>query len=165
MAERAHEYEAKLIWTGNTGVGTASYKSYERSYRVRIGGKPELEGTADAMFRGEADKHNPEDLFLTAISACHMLSYLALCAGRGIRVVSYEDEARGTLVVDANGGGRFEEVTLNPTVTIDAEDDADSLQLAARLHETAHEQCFIANSCRVPILNAPTIHTASSAKP
>lgn len=160
MAGKAHEYAARLVWTGNTGDGTANYRSYERSYSVHVEGKPELLGTADPTFRGEADKYNPEDLFLTAISGCHMLSYLSLCARRGVRVVSYEDDARGTLVLDANGGGRFEEVSLNPTVTIDT-DDAEAVQLAVRLHETAHEQCFIANSCSVPIRHSATIHTTS----
>lgn len=161
MPEHAHEYAAKLIWTGNTGEGTARYTSYERSYRVLVEGKPELVGTADPAFRGEADKYNPEDLFLTSISACHMLTYLALCTRRGIRVVTYEDEARGTMTVDANGGGRFERVELHPTVTIDAAVDAELEALAQQLHETAHQQCFIANSCRIPIRHSPTIHVAS----
>src|SRR5258706_10558564 len=94
---KSHAYAARLIWEGNTGEGTAGYRTYSRAYRVLVPGKPDLPGSADPAFRGEADKHNPEDLFLAAISACHMLSYLALCATQGIRVVAYEDEARGRM--------------------------------------------------------------------
>ena len=149
-----HEYAARLIWDGNLGQGTSSYTGYSRRYRVEVAGKPELVGTADAAFRGEADKYNPEDLFLAAIAACHMLSYLALCARKGIRVVAYEDDARGTLKLDSRGGGRFEEVLLRPTVTLaDAQGEAEAMAL----HEAAHEQCFIANSCRVPIRHQPTV--------
>ena len=86
MTIRAHEHAARLIWDGNTGGGTAGYAGYSRRYRVLVPGKPVLQGTADPVFRGEADRHNPEDLFLAAISACHMLSYLALCARQGVRV-------------------------------------------------------------------------------
>lgn len=157
MAGDAHEYEAKLIWEGNTGEGTASYTSYGRNYRVLIDGKPELVGTADPAFRGQADLHNPEDLFVTAVSACHMLTYLALCAKRRIRVLAYEDEARGTMVTHATGGGKFEEVTLRPRVTVDGEEH---VELATRLHDKAHELCFIAASCSIPIRHQPTVSAA-----
>jgi organic hydroperoxide reductase OsmC/OhrA len=159
MAGRTHEYAARLVWDGNTGTGTASYRNYGRNYRVLVSGKPDLAGTADPAFLGQADKHNPEDLFLAAISACHMLSYLALCARSGIRVSAYEDRAQGRLVLDPNGSGRFEEVTLSPNVTIETPGNAAA---ATRLHDTAHEQCFIANSCRVPIRLQATVQTRST---
>ena len=88
-----------------------------------------------------------------------MLSYLALCAREGIRVVAYEDDASGTLVLDASGGGRFEQVTLRPAVTI-ADGDPER---AAQLHDKAHQLCFIANSCSVPIHHQPTIHVEARA--
>lgn len=157
MAGHAHEYEAKLIWEGNTGEGTASYTSYGRDYRVLIDGKPELVGTADPAFRGQADLHNPEDLFVTALSACHMLTYLALCAKRRIRVLAYEDDARGTMLTNRAGGGKFEEVVLRPHVTIDGEEH---VELATRLHDRAHELCFIAASCSIPIRHQPTVSAA-----
>jgi organic hydroperoxide reductase OsmC/OhrA len=71
-------------------------------------------------------------------------------------VLAYEDEAHGRMVVQPNGAGKFEEVTLHPRVTIEGEKHA---ALAAQLHETAHEQCFIANSCSVPIRHAATVRT------
>ena len=149
-----HTYAAHIIWDGNRGNGTSSYASYGREYRVAIAGKPDLNASADPMFRGEREKHNPEDLFVAAISACHMLTYLALCARKGIRVLSYEDEARGAMSLDGQGGGRFEKVVLRPRVSIaDAKDTA----TAEALHRTAHEQCFIANSCSVPITNEPKV--------
>jgi organic hydroperoxide reductase OsmC/OhrA len=154
---RDHEYAARLIWDGNLGAGTSSYTTYGRQYRVLFEGKPDLIGTANPAFRGEADKHDPEDLFLASITACHMLSYLALCARKGVRVLTYEDDARGSLVLDSRGGGRFEEVTLRPSVTIADEENA---ALALQLHETAHELCFIANSCSVPIRHQPMIRVA-----
>ncbi len=152
-----NKYTARLIWDGNLGEGTASYTSYGRQYRVLVAGKPDLMGTADPAFRGEADKHNPEDLFLTAIASCHMLFYLSLCARKGIRVLTYEDDVSGTMTVDARGGGRFEEITLHPRVTIA---DAEGFEGAVQLHDTAHELCFIANSCSVPIRHEPTVQVA-----
>lgn len=161
----AHRYEAALSWTGNEGPGTSDYRSYGRSYTVAIAGKPELQGSADPTFRGDAALHNPEDLFLAAIAGCHMLSYLALCARRGVRVIAYEDRASGVLTLE-EGGGRFTELELNPIVTVAGEgagaEAAPDVELAERLHETAHEQCFIASSVSVPIRCNPTIRTAAT---
>lgn len=154
MSERQHEYRARLIWEGNRGEGTATYTSYDREYRVLVQGKPDLLGTSDPMFRGDPAKHNPEDLFLTSVSACHMLFYLSLSAKHGMRVLSYEDEVRGTMVLDGGGGGRFEEITLHPSVTIA---DEKGTELAVQLHDRAHELCFIANSCNVPIHHRPAV--------
>lgn len=143
-----HAYAVRVAWDGNGGEGTASYESYGRQYRVCVEGKPDLAGTADPAFRGEMNKHNPEELFLAALSACHMLFYLALCARNGICVVAYEDRALGQITSDSRGGGRFESITLRPHVTVDAKG---RVALARSLHGTAHERCFIANSCSVPI--------------
>ena len=153
-AGKQHHYAATVTWTGNRGDGTSSYAAYGREYTVAIDGKPELRGSADPAYRGDPAIHNPEDLFLTAIAGCHMLFYLALCARRGVRVLSYQDEVRGTLSVRSDGGGAFDHVTLAPVVTIAAGGDE---ALARQLHDRAHELCFIANSCRVPIRHEPTI--------
>ena len=155
-----HEYAGHLTWNGNLGSGTETYAGYSREYRVDMSGKASLLGSADAAFRGDREKHNPEDLLLAALSACHMLAYLALCARRGVNVLAYEDNARGTLSTRADGSGRFESVELAPVVTIASTSDR---ALAAELHHTAHEQCFIANSCSVPVTHSATILTAHTA--
>ncbi len=152
-----HSYTARLVWDGNQGEGTASYTSYGRQHHVEIAGKPDLPGSSDPMFRGDPARHNPEDLFLASIAACHMLFFLSQCAKRGIRVLAYEDEVTGTMTVDARGGGKFTVVTLHPKATLTAGSD---VELATRLHDTAHELCFIANSCSVPIHHEPTFEVA-----
>ena len=57
-----HRYAARLEWTGQVGPGPTEYATYGRSFRVRVQGKPELIGSADPVFRGDASKFNPEDL-------------------------------------------------------------------------------------------------------
>lgn len=152
-----HEYGADLVWTGNQGEGTATYGGYSREHRVRMAGKPELALSADRLFRGDPSKHNPEDLLIAAIAGCHMLAYLALCARQGVNVIAYQDRAVGIMVTDRDGGGKFESVLLKPVVTIAPDSDE---RLALALHHTAHQQCFIANSCSVPIGHEPTIRMA-----
>jgi len=159
MSKGEHHYNAHLIWDGNRGAGTSTYGAYGREYRVLIEGKPELQGTADVAFRGVADRFNPEDLFVSAIVSCHMLSYLALCAREKISVVAYEDAATAIMQEDGKGGGRFVQVVLHPVVTIAEEKHAGR---AMELHERAHDLCFIAASCNVPITHEATVKAAAA---
>ena len=159
--KNAHDYKAHLIWDGNLGDGTSTYTGYGRKYRLQIDGKPDLMGSADPIFRGDANVYNPEDLFVAALSSCHLLSYLALCARTKINVIAYEDDASGTMVMRPDGGGKFESVTLRPVVTIAPGSDA---KRALELHETAQDLCFIAASVSIPILHEPQIKVAQDAQ-
>lgn len=154
MTDRTHTYSLETVWTGNRGEGTKTYAEYGREHRLVISGKPDITLSADAAFRGDATLHNPEDLLVAALSSCHMLSYLALCARARINVTAYRDKATGTMVTDTSGGGRFTEVTLHPHVTIA---DAKDLEKARDLHEVAHHQCFIANSVSFPVRHVATV--------
>jgi organic hydroperoxide reductase OsmC/OhrA len=152
--KNTHDYKAHLVWEGNLGTGTTTYQGYGRKYRMQIEGKPEIVGSADPMFRGDANAYNPEDLFVAALSSCHLLSYLALCARSKINVVAYEDNASGTLLLRPDGGGIFESVTLRPVVTVAPGSDE---KRAMELHETAHDLCFVAASVKIPVLHEPQI--------
>ena len=147
------EYGSVLTWTGNTGSGTTRSTEYERSHTVEIGGKPTLSLSAAAAFRGDPALHDPEDLFVASIASCHMLSYLAVCARNDVNVLAYSDRPTGIMVAGPEGGS-FTMVTLHPTVRISRESDP---ELAERLHDVAHEQCYIAASCKVPIAHVATI--------
>jgi organic hydroperoxide reductase OsmC/OhrA len=146
--DRQHAYKTLLLWEGNLGEGTSTYQGYSRRWKIQIDGKADLQGSADPGFRGEADKHNPEDLLVASLSSCHMLTYLALCAQNRISVVSYRDEATGVMKTTADGGGRFESVTLHPKVEIS---DTSMLDRAMQLHEKAHSLCFVASSVNFPV--------------
>src|SRR5690554_3880393 len=143
-----HNYKLTVKWTGNTGTGTSGYKDFERSHLILIKDKVELLCSSDPVFRGDKTKHNPEDLLLASISACHMLFFLHLCSVEGIIVTAYMDNATGIMTETANGGGKFTEVTLNPTVTIT---DSSMVQKANELHKKANELCFVANSLNFPV--------------
>ncbi|HEY0191809.1 MAG TPA: OsmC family protein [Kofleriaceae bacterium] len=151
---KRHEYRLQLLWEGNTGDGTATYRGYSREHRVSIAGKPDVIGSADPLFRGDPQRHNPEELLVAALASCHMLAYLALCARRGVRVEAYRDDATGLLALDGKGSGQFEEVVLAPQVTLA---EGANLELATALHDEAHAECFIARSCNFPVRHRPTL--------
>lgn len=152
MAEQ-HHYKATIKWTGNKGEGTANYRAYEREHIVSIDNKADILGSSDPAFRGDKTRHNPEDLLLSSLSACHMLWYLHLCSEAGIIVTDYRDNATGIMTETSNGSGHFTEVTLNPTVTVANQSMIDK---ANELHKKANELCFIANSVNFPVKHRPT---------
>lgn len=158
---RDHHYSLKLIWTGNNGEGTSSYRSYDRSYTISVDNKPDLFGTADPMFRGDKTKYNPEEMLVCALSSCHMLSYLHLCATHGIVVTDYEDNAVGTMCEDAERGGFFTDVTLKISMKIT---DMSKNELAVELHHQANKLCFIANSVNFPVKHEVRIEERKDGK-
>ncbi|MGI8404987.1 MAG: OsmC family protein [Thermomicrobiales bacterium] len=150
--EHDHHYETSITWTGNTGEGTKSLRSYEKSYDIEVPGKPVIAGSSDPAFRGDPTRYNPEDLLVASLSACHMLWYLSLSAKAKIVVTSYVDRADGTMVEDESGSGHFSQVVLRPEITVAFGTDLDR---AHALHHDAHAMCFVANSVNFPVTAEP----------
>ncbi|OLR93033.1 OsmC family protein [Actinokineospora bangkokensis] len=150
-----HDYAVTVTWT-DRGPGTTSYRAYDRGHDISAAGKPTIAGSADPHFRGDPARWNPEELLVASLSQCHMLSYLALCAGAGITVTAYRDEATGTML-QRGSGGRFTGVTLRPRVTVA---DPAAVDAATALHDEAHAICFIASSVDFPVHHEPEVRAA-----
>ncbi len=144
-----HQYKVSTTWEGN---GNSNIKTYDRSHSVKVAGKPDLHLTTDNPHVGDKSKLNPEDLLVAAISSCHMLSYLYVCALEGIVVLSYTDEATGIMEEKESGGGSFKEVVLHPVCKIA---DESMIEQAIALHHKAHEICYIANSVNFEVVCKP----------
>ena len=147
-----HLFKAKLHWDAVPKEGISLSKKYTKTHQITIDGKAILNVSAAKAFKGDPGLYNPEDLLLSSVVSCHMMSYLYVCSQNGITVVSYQDNAVGTLEVAENGSGRFVEIRLNPEVIIK---EKEKTELALNLHTKANELCFIANSCNFPILHFP----------
>lgn len=153
MSDLIHTYTVNTTWKGNTGAGTLRVDAYSRLHDVHITGKPVLELTTDDKTHGNKSVLNPEDLLVSAISSCHMLSYLYLCAKSGVVILDYHDTAVGTMIEKAKGGGQFKEVVLHPVFVVKEEGMQEK---AIRLHAKAHEICYIANSVNFEVQIKPT---------
>jgi organic hydroperoxide reductase OsmC/OhrA len=153
-----HRYHVDVTWTGNRGRGTESVRAYDRDHEIRIDGKPVVAASSDPAFRGDPSRHNPEELLVASLSSCHMLWYLNLCAVAGVVVTGYEDRAHGVMVEEADGGGRFREVVLEPRVTVAS---AGMREAAEAQHERAHALCFIARSVNFPVRHEPSLDVRS----
>ena len=151
---RTHRYEISVTWTGNRGTGTSGYRAYDRDHDVSAAGLPLIAASSDPAFRGDPKRWNPELELVAALSQCHMLWYLHLCAIAGVTVTAYADEARGVLAENADGGGHFIEVVLRPRVIVAS---ADMIENAIGLHADANARCFIANSVKFPVGHEPIV--------
>ncbi|ALG05818.1 OsmC family protein [Kibdelosporangium phytohabitans] len=148
-----HEYPVTITWTGNKGTGTSGYRDFSRDHTVSADGRPDIEATSDPAFRGDPARWNPEQFLVAALSDCHMLWYLHLCATSGVIVESYVDDAVGRMEMEKNGAGQFSEVVLRPKIVI----SGGSLDTARELHTKAHEMCFIARSVNFPVKHEPEV--------
>lgn len=151
---KEHRYAARVVWTGDRGVGTRGYREYERDHEVLADGKPTIAGSSDPTFRGDGSRWNPEELYVATLSQCHMLWYLHLCSVNGVVVAAYEDPAEGVMIEAEDGSGRFERVTLHPRATVT---DVEMVGRARELHHEAHRLCFIANSANFPVGTEPEV--------
>ena len=112
-----------------------------------------IECSNDPALGGDPTLMNPEDMLLSALSACHMLWYLHLSAVAGITNTRYRDEPLGIGETTPNGAGRFTKAILRPQITVIKGDD---MEKAASIHQKVHNYCYIARSMNFPVEIAPT---------
>jgi organic hydroperoxide reductase OsmC/OhrA len=147
-----HDFTSHIVWTGNRGAGTRTYRGYDRSWDIAIEGHEVVHCSNDPMLGGDPTRMNPEDLLLSALSACHMLWYLHLASNAGIVVHGYRDRPIGHGETLPSGAGRFVSAVLRPEITVEAGAD---IAEAAAIHLRVHDYCFIARSVNFPVSYEP----------
>jgi len=152
---KVHRYAVTNRWTGNLGSGTSAYKAYSRNHELDASekGSP-ISCSSDSSFRGDPSRYNPEELLVGALSSCHMLAMLHLCADAGIVVTDYSDHAEGEMIEHPDGSGEFTRVILRPQITIT---DPARIADALALHHRAQELCFIARSVNFTVEHEPVV--------
>lgn len=142
------EHTASVHWTRRGHPFT--YDGYSRDHAVAFENGQTALASAAPDYLGNAEALNPETLLLAALASCHMLTFLAVAAKRGYVVESYSDKAIGTLAKNAEGRVAITHARLQPTIVFSGDKIPDDAELA-RLHQKAHENCFIANSIRTEV--------------
>jgi organic hydroperoxide reductase OsmC/OhrA len=150
------EYTAQLHWRRADGEAFTDQR-YSRRHTLRFDGGAELAGSSSPTVvplpYSDATAVDPEEMFVAALSSCHMLWFLSLAAARGLVVDSYEDSAAGVMARNAEGRMAMTRVTLRPHVRFAGAAPAPAALHA--LHHEAHEKCYIANSVRTEVLCEP----------
>lgn len=143
------QFQVLTEWTGNLGTGTSQVRSYSRDHSSTSPNKPPLLLSTGNKIVGDKSRLNPEDLLVSAVSSCHLLTYLYLCATEGIVITAYKDEG---FMEEINGAGQFREVVLRPRMQVL---NPQQKERALQLHVKAHEQCIIARSVNFEVRCEP----------
>jgi organic hydroperoxide reductase OsmC/OhrA len=142
------EHKAAIRWT-NIGADMG-YERYPRNHTWEFEGGPTVPASAAAAFSGGAGCVDPEEGLVAAASSCHMLTFLAIASKKKLVVASYADQAVGHLEKDAEGRLAVTRIELHPVVRF-APGPAVSAEELRKLHDSAHRNCFIANSIRATV--------------
>jgi len=146
------EHRADITW--DLGTGDFTYETYPREHTWRFPDGPEVAASAAPEFLGKPECVDPEQAFVASVSSCHMLTFLAIAARKRLRVERYTDAAVGHLEKNAEGRLAVTRVELRPVITWGGDTIPDA-EAIAKMHESAHKNCFIANSVLTEIVVLP----------
>ena len=154
MTGTTHTYQVSLAWSGSTGAGYRGYsRNHEATAPPAVG---DLKLSADATFRGDADRVNPEQLLLAAASSCQLLSFLAMAANAGVDVMHYEDDAEAVMP-EVRDRMRITRIVLRPQIVVAAGTD---LGRVNQLVAAAHAACYVANTLNADVVLEPAVEHA-----
>ncbi|MED5621364.1 OsmC family protein [Ideonella sp. BN130291] len=147
-----HLYTAQIDWTRGDAAFTDN--RYSRAHEWRFDGGAVVPASSSPLsvrvpYSNPANV-DPEEAFVAALSSCHMLTFLWLAGREGLCVDRYSDAAEGVMEDIGHGRQAVTRATLRPEVVFSGTkrpSDAD----VERLHHSAHEQCYIANSVKTEI--------------
>lgn len=143
------EHVAEISWKRTSE--SFAYDHYNRAHDWTFDAGVTVPGSASPHYRGDKERVDPEEAFVAALSSCHLLTFLAICARKRLVVDAYEDHAVGRMDKNAQGKLAVTTVDLHPKVTFAPGTDVDAATLK-KLHHDAHEECFIANSVRTLVI-------------
>jgi organic hydroperoxide reductase OsmC/OhrA len=151
-----HEYTATIHWSREEALFTDN--RYSRAHRWHFDGGIEVPASSSPnVVRVPLSMEaavDPEEALVAALSSCHMLWFLSLAAGGGLRIDDYRDQAVGVMGKNAAGRMAMVRVTLHPRVAFSGERLPSQAQIL-ELHHRAHEECFIANSVTTEVRTEP----------
>ena len=118
---------------------------YSNAHTVQFNQSHAVAVDAAPGWGGDARNTNPEQALASAVSSCHMMTFLALAAKAGWPVAGYEDHAVAHLGKNPRGRMAVTRIDLHPVVRFDAGFTVEEGKLEEMQHR-AHRYCFVANS-------------------
>lgn len=141
------EHRAELTWQRK--IHPEDSATFCRNHTLTLNGGQQVNASSAASFKGDAQCADPEQLLVGAVSSCHMLTFLAVADIKGFTVESYHDDAVGFLT-KAERGMELSRIELSPTIVFSGDKQPDAAALA-KLHDSAHRNCFIGNSIKAEV--------------
>ncbi len=138
---KTFHYQTGLHWLeGRRGVISAATR-------------PDIEISSPPEFKGEPGLWTPEDLLVSAVNSCLLMTFLAYAQREELTLKVFTSAAEGLLEF-SEGKYRMTEVVVKPEIVVNSEDD---VLLARDILERAHRDCIISNSIRTVVKISPQI--------
>lgn len=119
--------------------------AYSAEHMVQYNSSFDVMADAAPDWGGKPENTNPEQALSSALSSCHMMTFLALAAKAGWPVASYHDHAVAYLGKNPRGQMSVTRIDLHPVIRFDTGFQVSDAEMAT-MHDRAHRYCFIANT-------------------
>jgi len=106
-------------------------------------GKASLEFSYPPAFGGLEGLPCPEELFIAAVNACTLTSFLYFAERLGLKFKGYSCTAEGSLEKTAEGHHVFSKIVLKPTVKLESGEDEAK---ARKVFEYVEKFCIVSRS-------------------
>ncbi len=146
------EHIANVAWSLHEE--TMDYDTFDRKHAWSFESGLQVPANWMKEDANDPQRIDPEIAVVAALSSCHMLTFLAIAAKKRLKVQRYEDRAVGTLADDGGKKQWITQIVLHPKVQFDKDLSEEAL---LRLHNSAHRNCFIANTIRSNVIIEPVV--------
>lgn len=147
-----HQYHATVIWSeGQIPVETGKYSRehkwiFDNNITIPASSSPLI---VPLPYSNE-NAVDPEESLIASASSCHMLTFLYIAYTQEIYVNKYVDHAVGQMGKNNTGKDFIKNIFLNPEITF--KNHIPTSEHLTRIHELAHEDCYIANTIKSEII-------------
>lgn len=142
------QHQAAIQW--KRSPHSVDSHTYSRNHVAMLNGQQSVNVSASVEYQGDPTCTDPEQMLVSAVASCHMLTFLAIAQFQGYCVEQYEDHAVGYLEKGENTGPSVTRIELSPQVIFSG-DNVPNAAALGRLHAGAHKNCFIANSIKAQV--------------
>ncbi len=139
---RKYLYKTQIRWQGGE-IGKISSKDKDL---IEIALPKELGGPGEIW--------SPDELFVSSVESCIMLTFFWLIQDKEINILSYESEAEGISQIDKDGIFRFTELIIKPIILIS---DSKEKPIVDDALKKLDNWCCISNSIKTTVVIEPTV--------
>ncbi len=138
-----YTYEVNLSWNEDR-KGTVSSPVLSQSIEV---------ATPPEFPKGIQGVWSPEHLFVAAVNACLMTTFLAIAENSKLEFIEFHSSAKGILD-KVEGKFMMSEIYLRPTLTIQ---NPEQEEKALKVLNMSEKACLISNSIKAKVILEPKI--------
>ncbi len=151
------QHHSKIEW--QRAAHPTEAETFSRNHVATLNGGQTVAMSSAADYKGDPEAADPEQMLLSALGSCHMLTFLAVAEVKGYRVERYSDTPVAYLEKNAEGRMAVTRIELSPQVSFSGDKQPDDEALA-KLHVSAHRNCFIAHSITAEVTVNPVAASA-----